>query len=91
MKLAAELYDFDTMLIAMNHQKKEENFEELPVPYAAKKGMGVLAMKVIRPRETVESLDPKDLIRYALSLEGVTAAVVGTDSIKVLDAQHRRC
>lgn len=85
MKLAAELYDFDTMLIALNHQKKEENFEELPVPFAAKKGMGVLAMKVIRPRETVENLDPKELVRYALSLEGITAAVIGTDSIDVLN------
>jgi aryl-alcohol dehydrogenase-like predicted oxidoreductase len=85
MKLAAELYDFDTMLIALNHQKKEEAFEELPIPYAAKKGMGVLAMKVIRPRETVSALDPKDLVRYALSLDGVTAAVIGTDNIDVLN------
>ena len=85
MKLAAELYDFDTMLIALNHQKKEEGFEELPIPYAAKKGMGVLVMKVIRPRETVAKLDPKDLVRYALSLDEVTAAVIGTDSIDVLN------
>lgn len=86
MKLAAELYDFDTMLIALNHQRAQEDFEELPVPYAAQKGMGVLAMKVIRPRETVSGLDPKELIRYALSLKPVTAAVIGTDSLEVLKA-----
>ncbi len=79
MKLAAEMYDFDTMLIAMNHQQKGEKFEENPVQFAASRGMGVLAMKTIRPRETVASLNPDDLIRYALSLKGVTAAVVGID------------
>ena len=85
MKLAAEMYDFDTMLIALNHQKQGEQFEEQPMQFAANKGMGVLAMKVIRPRETVGGLDPKDLVRYALSLEGVTAAVIGTDSLDVLN------
>ncbi len=85
MKLAAEMYDFDTMLIAMNHQQKgKQPFEEQPVPYAAGKGMGVLAMKVIRPRETVNQLSPNDLVKYALSLKGVTAAVIGTDSVDVL-------
>lgn len=85
MKLAAEMYDFDTMLIALNHQQKgKEAFEEQPVPFAAKKGMGVLAMKVIRPRETVKGLSPNDLIKYALSLKEVTAAVIGIDGLEVL-------
>lgn len=84
MKLAAEMYDFDTMLIALNHQQKDQPFEEQPVPFAAQKGMGVLAMKVIRPRETVNGLSVEDLIKYALSLKGVTAAVIGTDSVEVL-------
>jgi predicted aldo/keto reductase-like oxidoreductase len=84
MKLAAEMYDFDTMLIAMNHQQKGEKFEENPVQFAASKGMGVLAMKAIRPRETITSLNPDDLIRYALSLKGVTAAVVGIDKKELI-------
>ncbi len=86
MKLAAEMYDFDTMLIALNHQESgKQPFEEQPVPFASQKGMGVLAMKVIRPRETVGSLNPDDLVKYALSLEGVTAAVIGMDSLDVLN------
>ena len=85
MKLAADLYDFDTMLIALNHQEKgKQPFEEHPVPFAASKGMGVLAMKLVRPRETVQGLDPKELIRYALTLKNVTAAVIGIDSMDVL-------
>lgn len=84
MKLAAEMYDFDTMLIALNHQQKGEKFEENPLQFAAEKGMGVLAMKAIRPRETVTSLNPDDLIRYALSLKGVTAAVVGIDKKELI-------
>lgn len=85
MKLAAELYDFDTMLIALNHQENgRQPFEDQAVPYAASKGMGVLAMKLVRPRETVQGLDPKELISYALTLTNVTAAVIGIDNLDVL-------
>lgn len=86
MKLAAEMYDFDTMLIALNHQENgRQPFEEQPLPFAAKKGMGVLAMKVIRPRETVKEISTEDLVRYAFSLEDVTAVVIGMDNLDVLN------
>lgn len=85
MKAMADRYAFDTMLIALNHYaEREGDFEKQAIPYAAKKKMGVLAMKVIRPRETVNSVTPEQLIRYALSLNDVTAAVLGTDSLDVL-------
>ena len=85
MKLAAEMYDFETMLIALNHQQKgNEAFEESPVPFAAQKGMGVLAMKVIRPRETVNGLNPTDLVKYALTLEGFTAVNIGMETKEVM-------
>ena len=84
MKKAVQMYDFDTMLIAMNHLRKEQRFEEQAVPAAGRKGMGVLAMKVIRPRETIKSLNPRDLIGYALSLDHISAAVIGMDSLAVL-------
>ena len=47
--------------------------------------MGILAMKVIRPRETVENISPEELIRYALSLPDVHCAAIGTDSLEVVD------
>lgn len=81
----AQRHDFDTMLIALNHyQERQGDFEKQAIPSAAGKKMGILAMKVIRPRETVEGLAAEDLIRYALSLKHVNAAVIGTDSLEVL-------
>ncbi len=81
----ANRYDLDTMLIALNHYvEREGDFEKQAIPCAAKKKMGILAMKVIRPRETVKEIDPDQLIRYGLSLPYVSAAVIGTDSLDIL-------
>jgi predicted aldo/keto reductase-like oxidoreductase len=88
MKRAAELFDFEVMMIALNHYDPdgEERFEEDAVTYASGKGMGVVAMKTIRPRETVQNLDPRDLIGYALSMEKFSLANVGMDSMDVVRA-----
>lgn len=81
----ADRYDFDTMIIAMNHYaERQGDFEKQAIPAAAKKKMGILAMKVIRPRETIKGLTAEELIRYALSLPHVDAAVIGIDSMEVL-------
>jgi predicted aldo/keto reductase-like oxidoreductase len=85
MMAMANRYDFDTMIIALNHyEERQGNFEKEAIPAVAKKGMGILAMKVIRPRETVEGLSAEELIRYALSLQYVQCAVIGIDSLEVL-------
>ena len=87
MTAMVQRHDFDTMLIALNHyQWREGDMEGQAIPAAANKGMGVLAMKVVRPQETVEGVRPDQLIRYALGLEHVHAAVIGTDSLDVLRA-----
>ncbi len=87
MKRAAELYDFEVMMIALNHyvETTAQPFEEQAVPFAANKGMGVVAMKVIRPRETLKDLDPEMLVRYALSSKHFSLANIGTDSMEVLN------
>jgi predicted aldo/keto reductase-like oxidoreductase len=78
-------YDFDTMLIALNHHPESKgDMEKAAIPAAAAKGLGVMVIKVIRPRETVSGIAPEDLIRYALTLEHVTSAVIGHDSLDVL-------
>ncbi len=78
-------FDFDTMLIALNHYEETKgDMENLAIPKAAGKNMGIILMKAIRPRENVESLSAEDLIRYALSLEKAHVAVIGTDSLEVV-------
>jgi len=78
-------FDFDTMLIALNHHTEAKgDMEKGAIPAAAAKGLGVMVIKVIRPRETVEGVVPEDLIRYALTLEHVNSAVIGHDSLDVL-------
>lgn len=90
MAAMVERFSFDTMLIALNHHTQgKEDFENRAIPAAASKGMGILLMKVIRPRETVPDLDPDDLIRYALSLEHGHAAIIGTDGLEVLQKNLR--
>lgn len=77
---------FDNMLIAMNHWRAEQNFkrQEVVIPEGKKKKMGVLLMKAVRPKETIKGLNASDLVRYALSLEGPDAVVIGMDSVNVV-------
>ncbi|UCH09443.1 MAG: aldo/keto reductase [Fidelibacterota bacterium] len=85
MMTLAEVDEFDTMLIALNHYREgAQIFETTAVPKAAKEGLGVLVMKVIRPRETVKDIAVEDLIRYALSLKHVHCAVIGMDSVDIM-------
>lgn len=87
MKYAAENYDFDTMLIAMNHWREWDGKPESQViPVVATKGLGVIGMKLIRPKDTIEGLDVEKLIRYGLSLKHISTASVGMDSMEVLKA-----
>ena len=87
LKAMADSGDFDTMLIAMNHWNAANNPQnrlELAIPAAKAKGMGVIMMKVVRPRETITTLNPTDLIKYALSLKGPDVVVIGLDSMEVV-------
>jgi predicted aldo/keto reductase-like oxidoreductase len=88
LKYMAENYEFDSMLFALNHYNANNNEkrQEMAIPAANAKGMGVMLMKVIRPIENDNSLDPTDMIRYALSIDGVSGTVLGTDSKEVVDA-----
>jgi predicted aldo/keto reductase-like oxidoreductase len=79
---------FDSMLFAMNHYTDVENQDrqgEL-IPAAKSLGMGIMVMKTVRPKETIKDLDPKELVRYALSLEGPSGIIVGMDSKKVVES-----
>jgi len=81
----AKRFDFDTMLIALNHYAdRKGDMENFAIPQAARKNMGIIVMKVIRPRENIKGLKAEDLIRYALSLKKPHVAVIGTDSLEVV-------
>ncbi len=88
LKHLAVNYDFDNMLMALNHWSAEKGFkrQEEAMPAADKKGMGVMLMKVVRPKENDTSLEPEELIRYALSLKETDGVVLGTDSKEVVDS-----
>lgn len=87
MTALVERFDFDTMLVALNHYApRKGDFETGAIPAAAAKNMGIMAIKVIRPRETVAGVKPDELVRYALSLEHLHSAVIGHDSLDVLKA-----
>ena len=75
---------FDSMIIAMNHYPPHQNRQEIAVPAAKEKKMGILLMKAVRPRETVAGLQAADLVKYALSLDGPDALVLGMDSVHVV-------
>jgi hypothetical protein len=73
----ARRYDFDTMLIALNHyQEREGDFENQTIPEAAKRKIGILVMKVVRPREKEKYITAEELIRYGLSFPHVDTAVI---------------
>ena len=78
---------FDSMLFAMNHYDgNKENRQGIIIPAAKEKGMGIMLMKTIRPKETIPGIDVKELVRFALSLEGPHGIAVGMDSKKVVDS-----
>jgi predicted aldo/keto reductase-like oxidoreductase len=87
LKEMADTGRFDTMLFAMNHYgSNKEDRQGIVIPAAKQKGMGVMLMKTIRPKETIQGLDPAGLINFALSLEGPDGIIVGMDSKKVVES-----
>jgi len=78
---------FDSMLFAMNHYDgNKENRQGTIIPAAKELGMGIMLMKAIRPKETIQGIGTHDLVRFALSLEGPSGVAVGMDSKKVVES-----
>jgi predicted aldo/keto reductase-like oxidoreductase len=87
LKAMVETGRFDSMLFAMNHYDgyKDDRQGQL-IPAAKQKGMGIMVMKSVRPKETIEGIQVPELVRFALSLDGPDGIVVGMDSKKVVDS-----
>lgn len=102
---ALERFDFDCTQMALNaalqgmqngpgkmilNPAMSSSFEDVALPVARKKKLGVLAMKAFGQEDLLP--DPDDqahasrLLRYSLSVEGVSAAVVGCPKHEHLEA-----
>jgi aryl-alcohol dehydrogenase-like predicted oxidoreductase len=84
---AIERYDFDTVLVALGViDRLVTGPEEVLLPVAQRKGVGVIAMKVyghgeIKQREAA--------LRYSLSLPGVSVAILGMEEQEQIDENVR--
>ena len=82
-------FDPDTVLTTFPCTRPDQGrFEDELLPVARTRKMGVIAMKTIRYARAAK-LPARDLLRYALSLEGVTTAIVGLDSLGHLNENAR--
>ncbi len=100
LKTALERHDFDVTQMALNAGlvgmakgatplERPASFETVALPVARRKKMGVIAMKVFAQEYLNGKATPEMLIRYPLSLPGVTAAVVGMPKIEHIDENIR--
>jgi len=80
---ALERYDFDTVLVALGAVDRLVNGPEtVLLPTAVKKSIGIIAMKVYGHGQ----LQQRELaLRYALSLPGVSLAILGMDDEAQID------
>jgi uncharacterized protein len=82
-------FDPDTVLTTFPCTRPDQGrFEDELLPMARARKMGVIAMKTIRYAREAK-LPARELLRYALSLEGVTTAIVGLDSVEHLNQNAR--
>src|ERR1017187_7657664 len=100
LKTALERHDFDCTQMALNAARVgmrsgaggmvpnpdlKTSFEDVALPVARSKKMGVIAMKVFAQEALVGQAPPEKLLYYALSLEGVTLAVAGMPKFEFID------
>ena len=100
LKTALERHDFDCTQMALNaamvgmqsgpdgmaiNPGMKTSFETVALPVAAKKNLGVIAMKVFAQEGLVGQAPAAKLLQYSLSLPGVKVAVVGMPKLEYLE------
>jgi predicted aldo/keto reductase-like oxidoreductase len=90
-------FDFDTVLIALNAADTHRlSFARAVLPEAARRGMGVIGMKVyaagVLLRGGANALTSAEAMGYVLSLPGVSTVIIGCSSLQEVDekAQNAR-
>src|SRR6202167_1190676 len=100
LKTALERHDFDCTQMALNaarvgmgsgkngmvpNEAMKISFEDVALPVARHKKMGVIAMKVFAQEALVGQAPVEKLLYYSLSLPGVTLAVAGMPKFEFID------
>jgi aryl-alcohol dehydrogenase-like predicted oxidoreductase len=96
LRKALERNDFDCTQMALNAARmgnasgarplapSVDSFENIALPVAVKKNMGVTAMKIFGQEKLSNAAPAEDLIRYSMSLP-VAAAVIGMPKLEHID------
>lgn len=83
-----EMYEFDTVLIPVNPgEPAHKSFLDIVIPFANKKGMGIIGMKVYFRGLAAKIPGSKDMapyFRFALS-QPITTVVIGCDDVQQLE------
>ena len=100
LKTALERHDFDCTQMALNaarvgmasgkngmtpNEAMKTSFENLALPVARSKKMGVIAMKVFAQEALLGQAPAEKLLYYSLSLPGVTLAVAGMPKLEFIE------
>jgi len=87
---AMRRFDFDTVLVALNAADPHRlSFARTVLPEAARRGMGVIGMKVYAAGEILcprGPLLPAEALGYVLSLPGVSMAIIGCRTPEEVEA-----
>jgi aryl-alcohol dehydrogenase-like predicted oxidoreductase len=89
---AMRRFDFDTLLVALNPADVHRlSFIQSVLPEAGRRGMGVIAMKVCAAGAMIQSgvFTMEECLGYALSLAGVSMAIVGCRTPAEVDENAR--
>jgi len=88
---AMSRFDFDTVLVALNAADVHRlSFAESVLVDAAKRGMGVIGMKVYAAGALVRAgLPASDAMRYVLGLPGVSTVVIGCSTPEEVEENVR--
>lgn len=82
-------FDFDTVLVALNAADRHRMpFIESVLPEGRQRGMGIIAMKVFAQGALLcpEGIAADEALTYALSLPGISTAIVGCSTPQEVDA-----
>lgn len=82
-------YNPDALLTIFPANRPDNGkYEDELLPLAVERNMGVIAMKTVKHVKNSDQ-QPRELIRYALSLPGISTAIVGTGDIDHLESNAK--